>query len=157
MSRNKGFEAVTVIRGGALKGAIVAFSERFPGAEGQHSGWIWQGGRPYRFAVRDADGFDITDAVGLDDGSILILGRRFRWYDGVRMQVCRIAAGATTPGALITPTCLLAADLRHEIDNMEGIAVHRTASGETCVTLLSDNNFSSYLQRTLLLQFILEE
>jgi hypothetical protein len=38
------------------------------------------------------------------------------------------------------------------IDNMEGIAAHRSASGETILTLISDDNYSS-LQRTLLMQF----
>ena len=46
------------------------------------------------------------------------------------------------------------ADLAYQIDNMEGIAVHRNAAGETIVTLVSDNNFS-VLQRNLLLQFAL--
>jgi len=41
-----------------------------------------------------------------------------------------------------------------EIDNMEGLAVHRNAKGETILTLISDDNFSSF-QRTLLLQFAL--
>ena len=39
-----------------------------------------------------------------------------------------------------------------QIDNMEGIAVHRNGEGETIVTLVSDNNFS-FLQRNLILQF----
>jgi len=38
------------------------------------------------------------------------------------------------------------------IDNMEGIAAHRSASGETILTLISDDNYSA-LQRTLLMQF----
>ena len=37
---------------------------------------------------------------------------------------------------------------------MEGIAAHRAASGETILTLISDDNFSP-LQRTLLMQFAL--
>jgi hypothetical protein len=35
---------------------------------------------------------------------------------------------------------------------MEGMAVHRTAGGETILTLVSDDNFS-FIQRNLLLQF----
>ena len=37
---------------------------------------------------------------------------------------------------------------------MEGISVHRSTSGDTVLTLVSDDNFS-ILQRTLLLQFTL--
>jgi hypothetical protein len=40
------------------------------------------------------------------------------------------------------------------IDNMEAIAVHRRASGETVITIMSDDNFSP-LQRTLIMQFAL--
>ena len=46
------------------------------------------------------------------------------------------------------------ADLAYQIDNMEGIAVHRNARGETILTLVSDDNFS-VIQRNLLLQFTL--
>jgi hypothetical protein len=51
---------------------------------------------------------------------------------------------------------LLEADLGYEIDNMEGLSVHRGAAGETVLTLVSDDNFS-IIQRTLLLQFTLAE
>jgi hypothetical protein len=47
---------------------------------------------------------------------------------------------------------MIEADLGYQIDNMEGIAVHNAASGETIVTLISDDNFS-VIQRNLLLQF----
>ena len=38
---------------------------------------------------------------------------------------------------------------------MEGMAVHRAAGGETIVSLISDDNFNTLLQRTLFLQFTL--
>ena len=50
---------------------------------------------------------------------------------------------------------LIQADCGFEIDNMEGIAVHRGRGGETIITLMSDDNFNSLLQRNLLLQFTL--
>jgi hypothetical protein len=40
---------------------------------------------------------------------------------------------------------------------MEGLAVHRGARGETVLSLISDNNFRTILQRTVLLQFTLVE
>ena len=45
----------------------------------------------------------------------------------------------------------------HEIDNMEGLAVHTDATGTVVLTLVSDDNFNSYLQRSVLLQFALTE
>jgi hypothetical protein len=47
---------------------------------------------------------------------------------------------------------VIEADLAFEIDNMEGISIHRTTGGETIITIVSDDNFS-VLQRNLLLQF----
>ena len=51
---------------------------------------------------------------------------------------------------------LLDADDSLNIDNMEAIAAHRAASGETVLTLMSDDNFSPF-QRTLIMQFTLPE
>ncbi len=63
---------------------------------------------------------------------------------------------AIAPGAVVDGPSIFDADLGHEIDNMEGIDVHRTADGDTVLTMISDDNFSM-LQRTLLLQFTLVE
>ena len=57
-------------------------------------------------------------------------------------------------GGLVDGAALATADMAYQIDNMEGIGVHRTAGGETVLTLVSDDNFSP-IQRTLLLQFTL--
>ena len=40
---------------------------------------------------------------------------------------------------------------------MEGLAVHRGAGGETVLSLISDDNFNHFLQRTVFLQFTLHE
>ncbi len=42
----------------------------------------------------------------------------------------------------------------YQIDNLEGLSVHRASSGEVVLTMVSDDNFS-LLQRTILLQFAL--
>ena len=60
------------------------------------------------------------------------------------------------PGALVDGPALIFADMGFQIDNMEGLSVHRTAAGELILTLVSDDNFSA-LQRTILLQFRLVE
>jgi hypothetical protein len=72
------------------------------------------------------------------------------------VRVRRIALGDIKPGALVDGSVLFDADLGYEIDNMEGLSVHRSAGGETVLTLISDDNFST-VQRTLLLQFVLAE
>ena len=58
------------------------------------------------------------------------------------------------PGALLDGPALIFADLNFQIDNMEGLAVHRAATGELVLTLISDDNFSP-IQRNVLLQFTL--
>jgi hypothetical protein len=59
------------------------------------------------------------------------------------------------PGAVVEGREIFSADMSHQIDNLEGLAVHRN-DGRTILTLVSDDNFSP-LQRTLLLQFTLME
>ena len=101
-------------------------------------------------------GFDITDATALPDGGIVVLERRFRFSEGVKMRLRRIAANELKRDTLIEGEVLLDADDSLNIDNMEAIAAHRAASGETVLTLMSDDNFSA-LQRTLIMQFTLPE
>ena len=43
-----------------------------------------------------------------------------------------------------------------DLDNFEGLAVHTLPSGETRITLVSDNNFNDW-QRNLLLEFTLAD
>ena len=157
MKANKGFEAVAVVKGGPAKGSVVAFSERYPGDISQHAGWIWVKEQPHRLSLIDHGDFEVTDAASLPDGSLLVLERRFRWTEGVKMRLRLIAAEAVKPGAVLDGEILLEADLASEIDNMEGLAVHSGSAGETVLTLISDNNFNTFLQRTLLLQFTLAE
>ena len=72
------------------------------------------------------------------------------------VRVRRVALGEIKPGAVVDGPILFDVDLGYEIDNMEGLSVHRSAGGETILTLISDDNFSA-VQRTLLLQFTLVE
>jgi hypothetical protein len=155
MQPNQGIEALAVLQAGPLRGSVVAFAERFTRGSGYHTGWIWVRGEPHRIQLQDIDGFNITDAAGLPDGGLLILERYFRWTEGVKVRIRRLAPGEIVPGARLTGRTLLEADSSYEIDNMEGIAVHRGARGETVVSLISDDNFNSFLQRTIFLQFAL--
>ena len=156
MSANRGIEAVAPIRAGRLKGTTVLFSERLPDKNGNLRGWLIGGPTPGAIALRNVGGFDITDAAALPDGGIVVLERRFRYSEGVKMRIRRIAAKDLKPGALLSGKVLLEANDSLNIDNMEGIAAHRAASGETILTLISDDNFSA-LQRTLLMQFALPD
>lgn len=155
MRANKGFEAVAILRGGPYANAVVALSERFPSPDGTHVGWIWLDGEPRRFGLTDIDGFEITDAASLPEGRLLILERRFRWTEGVKMRLRLLEPDELVPGKVAAGVVLLSADLTSEIDNIEGLSVHTDRAGRTVVTLLSDDNFNAVLQRTILLQFTL--
>lgn len=155
MKPNKGFEAITVLRGGPNKGVILAIAERLTDADGNHTGWLWTKDKPRRIAIRDIGEFDITAAAALGDGAVIILERRFRWAEGVKMRLRYFAAARLASGAVIDGETLFEADMAYEIDNMEGLAIHRGTHSETVLTLVSDNNFNTLLQRTLLLQFTL--
>jgi hypothetical protein len=157
MPANQGLEALTVLQAGPLKGSVVGMAERFTRGSGYHTGWIWVGGQPQRFQLQDIDGFNITGAAGLPDGGLLVLERFFRWSTGVKMRIRRLTPAEVKPGAKLAGHVVFEGDQAHEIDNMEGIAVHRGGRGETVVTLISDDNFNRMLQRTLLLQFTLVE
>jgi hypothetical protein len=153
MQSNSGLEAVTVLQGGPHRGAVVAFAERLLDPGNNHTGWMWIDGQPRQFTLTNIGDFDITDAVALPDGGLLVLERWFQWSSGVKMRLRLLPAADVKPGTVLDGEVLLEADIGYEIDNMEGLAVHRGPRGETVLTLISDNNFNNFLQRTLLVQF----
>jgi hypothetical protein len=155
MKSNKGIEALTVLQGGSYKGSILAIAERYLDPQGNHTGWIWVRGEPRRIAVGDIGEFDITSVAALGDGSVVMLERRFRWMEGVKMRLRHLPATQIEPGATIGGETLVDADMSYEIDNMEGLAVHTGPRGETVLTMVSDDNYNTMLQRTILLQFTL--
>ncbi|AMA55334.1 esterase-like activity of phytase family protein [Bradyrhizobium sp. CCGE-LA001] len=160
---NKGLEAMVVVpkgqgqgKGQPLAGTLIAFSERGLDADGNLLAFLIGGATPGQFSVRRSENFDISDAVLLPSGDLLILERKFSWFTGVNIRIRAIPLKSIGPGTVVDGLTLFAADLGHEIDNMEGIDAHVTADGETVLTLISDDNFSM-LQRTILLQFTLVE
>jgi len=152
---NKGIECLAIPpKGLPLAGTLIALAERALDAQGHLRAFLLGGPQPGTFSLRRTNDFDVSDCVTTPRGDLLILERRFSWPAGVSMRIRRVPLAQLRPGALADGPELLFADMGHQIDNMEGLAVHRTAAGEIMLTLVSDNNFSS-LQRTLLLQFAL--
>lgn len=156
LSRNASFESIAVLKSGRYKDSPIAIAERLTNDNGDHTGWIWVGGQPRPFYLSDIDGFDITDLAALPDGNVIVLERRFRWTEGVKMRLRLLTGTEIVPGARLEGETLFQANISYEIDNMESVAVHTNSRGETIITLLSDNNFNSFLQRTILLQFALK-
>ncbi len=118
--------------------------------------FLLRAGDVARFSVKRSDDFDVSDCTILPPADLLLLERSYSPARGVAMRIRRIPLAAHQAGRGRRRQPLIEADLGYQIDNMEGIAVHRNARGETILTLVSDDNFS-VLQRNLLLQFTLVE
>ena len=155
--RNRGMEAVAVAPADTpLDGAIIVISERSLNPAGDLFAAIVRGAQTGVFFVRRHPPFDVTDGAFLPNGDLLLLERRFSYANGVGMRIRRIQGADIRVGRTVDGPVLLEADGSYQIDNMESIEVYRTPGGATHVLLLSDNNHS-LLQRTLLLEFLLEE
>ena len=70
-------------------------------------------------------------------------------------RLVRIKAADVKPGAEMEGEVLYEG-VGGDLDNMEGVAVHQTATGQTRITLISDNNFNDW-ERNLLLEFSLPD
>src|SRR5262249_16958623 len=133
---------------------LIAISERGLDKERNLLAFVIGGPRPGNFAVKRSADFDVSDAALLPSGDLLGLERKFSWTAGLFIRIPRPQLGDVRAGGPAHGPVLFEADLGNAIDNMEGLSVHRSASGETVLTMISDDNFSA-LQRTLLLQFTL--
>ena len=154
---NRGIEALVMVpKGFAQAGTLIAISERGLDAGGNIIGFLIGGKTQGQFGIRRTENFDISDAVLLPSGDLLLLERKFSLLGGIGIRIRRVALASITPGAVIDGPVIFNADLGNEIDNMEGIDAHVTEEGDTVLTLVSDDNFSM-IQRNLLLQFTLVE
>jgi hypothetical protein len=154
---NQGLEALVFVpKGQPLAGTLIAMSERGLDPQGNLIAFLVGGPTPGQFSVRRTNNFDISDAVLLPSGDLLILERKFSLFSGVGIRIRSIPLKSITPGAVVDGSSIFDADLGQEIDNMEGIDAYVTPEGDTVLTMVSDDNFS-LLQRTLLLQFTLVE
>ena len=155
LSSNKSLECLAVPpKGSPHAGELIAVTERSLDDAGNIRAFTVRNGQVAPFAVKRGDDFDVSDCAILPPGDLLLLERSFTPIRGVGMRIRRVPLDTIRPGALVDGAPMIEADLAYQIDNMEGIAVHRNARGETVITLVSDDNFS-VIQRNLLLQFTL--
>lgn len=155
LSANKGPEALLAPPGG-VPAAIIVIGEEDPNDPNVLPGFLFgplnKPAPAGRFTIKRSDDFAATDAALADDGTVYLLERRFDLLRGVAMRIRRFPLGDIRPDAAIEGEVVISANRVAAIDNMEGLALHRNATGELILTLLSDDNFSA-LQRTLLLRF----
>ncbi len=150
---NGELESVGYFSSGPLKGNYIAIAESNFDAQGFTKAWIWNGQRSFALSVRQLENYKITDLAILPDGDVMILQRSFSTTSLPGSAISRFPASAIAATKLVEPETLFEGKVPfYAIDNMEGMAVCER-DGETRITLVSDNNFNTKIQRTLLLQF----
>jgi hypothetical protein len=153
---NRSIECLVMApKSGPLAGRLISVSERGLDNQGNLKGFLI-GGAGGVFSLKRTDDYDVSDCAVTPGGKLLVLERRFSWTSGLAMRIRSVPLASVKPGALVDGPELIAVDLGAQIDNMEGLSVHRAADGALVLTLISDDNFLP-LQRTLLLQFTLAE
>lgn len=149
---NSGAEAMVRLR----DGRFLVFAEGRPG--GEYSDALLFPGDPaeqeiatMRLRYRRPAGYRVTDAALLPDGRLLLLHRRFTWFEGVSAKLSVAQVGALREGATIEGREIAELSGTLTVDNMEALSVAREG-GRTIVRIASDNNYMN-IQRTLLLEF----
>ncbi|HSI39094.1 MAG TPA: esterase-like activity of phytase family protein [Xanthobacteraceae bacterium] len=150
---NAGIEGLAAaMLGTPPRSGLVAVAEKSPMLPNELPGFLFGAGRPGRFVLARSGDFAATDlALGPAD-MLYLLERRYSPWQGVALRIRRFPLAAVQGAAPIVGETLIEIGMSAQIDNMEGLAVHANAAGETILTLISDNNFSA-IQRNLLLRF----
>lgn len=149
---NGGIEALTPL----LDGRLLAITEDLEADAGVLVAWLGAGAEWQALAYLRAGAFSPTGAATLPGGDVLVVERRFDPARGSAARVRRVSQADIAPGARLEGIEIARFEAPLQVDNFEGIAVRRSAAGETLVYLLSDDNYNP-AQRTLLLMFALRE
>jgi hypothetical protein len=98
LPNNKGLEALVFVpKGQPLAGTLIAISERGLDIRGNLIAFLVGGPTPGQFGVRRTDKYDVSDAVLLPSGDLLVLERKFSWVEGVGIRIRRIALASVAP------------------------------------------------------------
>jgi hypothetical protein len=113
--------------------------------------------RTVALRYRPPAGYRPTDAAQLPDGRLLVLNRRFRLLSGFSaiLSVADLPP-LFAPGAVLEPRMLASFSGSITSDNLEALSVGEE-NGRTIVWIASDDNYTPFLQWTLLLKFALAE
>lgn len=155
LSPNRSLESVAALPAkNALGGRFIILGEAAEPRTGTDNppGWVIGGKTPIAFRVRRSGGYDLTDAKVGPDGRLYVLERRFALLQGIDCRIRVFNLADIRSGAVIDGRVLFEASMAEQIDNMEGLSIWKTVSGETHLSLISDDN-RMFLQRTLYLEF----
>jgi len=138
-------------------GRFLVFSESAEYSKGGYQALIFDadasepGSKAVAFGYQPPKGYKLTDATLLDDGSALMLHRRFTPLDGLSAILSIAQLKDFRPGVIVTSIPIATLKPPLKVDNMEALAVTRDDDG-TIVWIASDDNFS-VLQESLLFKF----
>ncbi len=96
--------------------------------------------------------FKVVDAEMIDDENLIILERKFSFYDGFKIRLRRIIIEDNT----VINSEILLESLPWEYYNFEGLSKWKDREGKIYLTLISDNQFSPLL-KTEVREFILKK
>jgi len=149
---NGGIEALAVLP----ESGLLAIAERLTAREGLLQGWVFDESAAVPVLYTFEDDFRPTDMTTLPGGGILVIERRFVPPASVSGRFRRFGPDRLAAGRVIDPEEVARLERPAIVDNYEGIAARRSATGEIFVYVISDDNYN-LLQRTLLLMFALVE
>jgi hypothetical protein len=152
---NESLEAVCVAPPASpIAGSTLLLTEGVVTGDGAHSAYLLGKSDKGPVSYRSGPTTNPTDCAFLPNGDLLVLERGVVLVN-FAARLVRVKAADVKPGAELQGDVLFEA-VGGDLDNMEGLAVHQTAAGDTRITLVSDNNFNDW-ERSLLLEFSLPD
>ncbi len=160
---NSEIEAIGRFYSGPKKGWMLVVSEENFDANGNIKAWLWKPGRSRKtkqkkFSLARNKAYAITAlAVAPDGKTFFTLERSFNLPSLPGFAIRRFKTADINNGATAKGEMLFAGKWpRYSIDNMEGLAIHKTPKGNLSLTLISDDNYNSTLQQTIIFRFELK-
>lgn len=153
LTRNKGLEALALApKSSPIAGKFLTIAEDSLNKAGNHRAFIASKTKIEELSIAATDNYQVTDAVFLDNGDLLILERKLGVIIDLGVRIRRFKANTIAPAKTLTGEILFESGITSQIDNMEGLAKWENSKGETILTLISDDNFIGF-QRTILIEF----
>jgi hypothetical protein len=137
-----------------IAGSTLLLTEGVAAGDGAHAAYLLGKNDKGPLSYISGSGSSPTDCAFLPNGDLLVLERGVVLISFsarlVRIKAADVKAGAQLSGEVLFE------GTGGDLDNMEGVAVHTTPSGQTRITLISDDNFNDW-ERNLLLEFSLPD
>ena len=137
-----------------VAGSTLLLTEGVTAGDGAHAAYLLGKSDKGPLSYVSGSGTNPTDCAFLPNGDLLVLERGVVLIS-FAARLVRIKAADVKPGAQMQGEVLFEGT-GGDLDNMEGVAVHTLPSGETRITLISDDNFNDW-ERNLLLEFSLPD